>query len=561
MRRRWLRFVVVGASVAIAVAMGFVRLSPGAPASADTASATLDGEGGSFLSPVTNLLLNSDATSLENLGLYASYNDANIDNAISDFVGTAPGQFSADFAVSERPLTSAESSQAASDGRSFAYVPFASTPVAIAALVLCTPADFTTDVLNSTTFCQNMPLTPLLLAQIFTASYIPSTSSGSTDLPIPLTGWSDSRLTTSGGTAIPDVAGIGEAFALGPGEENYALMSLIDSDTQARAVFDNVLDNPANTPTTTSDTPSEIWPLHSAHAYAGGDAELIEKELNIDPETNAPSELNSWGGLQGSDDAFPVSSVWTGSPLGTPWDVPTAAIENTSGKFVGPSEAAAAAAEADATMDPSTNLVTFKASASDSAAYNSDLMAESYLVVPLTSLAPSKALALAQFVRFVLGGTGQADIKLLGAAPATPSMVTAGLQVAGELDSEAEAQATPTTTATTVASGAATPTTVASSTAGSVPTTTIAAAKKTSSLAKKGSTTPAATVHDVAPGDSIATRATSATSPQLAFTGFNPEPLVVIGISLVACSEVARRRSRRAAALNGNSRVSPHGRR
>jgi len=72
------------------------------------------------------------------------------------------------------------------------------------------------------------------------------------------------------------------------------------------------------------------------------------------------------------------------------WNIPTAAIQNANGKFVAPSEAAAAAAESDATMDPATNLVTFAANPNDATAYNSYLMVESYLVVPTSASRPPR---------------------------------------------------------------------------------------------------------------------------------------------------------------------------
>lgn len=95
--------------------------------------------------------------------------------------------------------------------------------------------------------------------------------------------------------------------------------------------------------------------------------------------------------------------------------------------------------------------MTFNPSSTDTAAYNNYMMAESYLVVPLNSLPADKDVALAQFIRYVLGSTAQADMKVLGSAPATPAMVTAGLQVASELD--ADADSSPTTTTTTTISG------------------------------------------------------------------------------------------------------------
>ena len=54
-----------------------------------TDSTALVGEGGSFLTPVTDLLLKAD-TGLAPLN--PQYNDANLDNAISDFVGNGTEQ-------------------------------------------------------------------------------------------------------------------------------------------------------------------------------------------------------------------------------------------------------------------------------------------------------------------------------------------------------------------------------------------------------------------------------------------------------------------------------------
>ena len=142
-----------------------------------------------------------------------------------------------------------------------------------------------------------------------------------------------------------------------------------------------------------------------------------------------------------------MSAVWAGAPEGTPWNVPTAAIENAdttpTPTFVGPTEQAAAAAETGSgiTLDPSTNLVTFNPQPTNAAAYNNYLMVESYLVVPTSGLASAQAIKLAQFIRYVLGPTGQSDIAVLGAAPATPAEVTAGLKVASELDAEATSTA------------------------------------------------------------------------------------------------------------------------
>jgi len=494
-------------------------------ASADTNSTALVGEGGSFLAPVTDLLLNTD-TGLAPLN--PQYSDSNLDNAIADFVGTGPGDFAADFVVSERPLTTTEGQTAATDGRSFSYVPLAATPVAIAVFAVCNISNLQSGNVGPSTFCPDMPLTPAQVGEIFTSGHLNPATTGLTTL----TTWS--QLTQANGDPIADPNGISQASTLSPSAENSTLMALIDSNPVAKADFDSELGNPGITPRVTSDTPNEIWPFQGLHSYVGGDEGLLGKEMNIEATTNAPSNPLSWEAL-GPDnandrDAFPVSAVWTGSPEGTPWNVPTAAIQNAAGKFVGPTEQAAAAAETGTglTFDTSTNLVTFNADSTDAAAYNNYLMAESYLVVPTSGLVAAKAVKLAQLIRYALGPTGQTDIAVMGAAPDTPAEVTAGLKVAAELDAEAaspsQSQTSSSTTTTT--------TTVSTGHGGSAsPTTTASLASNNSSPS----------------GNSGASGNTGSggSSPTLANTGSDPLPLVLLGSAVVAVAAFGRRRLRR----------------
>ena len=273
---------VVAGTIVVATVGG-----PTAAARADTDPTALVGEGGSFLSPVTNLLLNTDS----GLGpLNPQYSDSNLDDAVADFVGTAPGKFNADFVVTERPFTSTESATAKSNNRSFAYVPFTATPVAIAVFAVCTLNDLTTGNLTPKTFCPGMRLTPALLGKIFTDGL--DLKDGS-----PLAGWSDSRLTQADGSPIPDSNTIGLASTLLPSAENAALLTIIDSDPTSKQELDDALANPNITPSTTSDTPGETWPFHVAHSYVGGDAGLLGKELTIVSTTNAPASLTNWGTL------------------------------------------------------------------------------------------------------------------------------------------------------------------------------------------------------------------------------------------------------------------------
>jgi hypothetical protein len=486
-------------------------------AAADTTDpTTLVGEGGSFLTPVTDVLLKADATGLAPLN--PTYTDANLDDAISDFVGNGPGSFDADFVVSERPLNSGEAATAKADGRSFAYVPFAATPVAIATLAACNPADLTG---NSTdALCPNIPLTVPLVGQLFTFNLTNSSVSPNQNLPNSLSGWADPRLTQQNGQPIPN-GGIYQASTLEPSAENTALMSLLDSDPTSKELFDNalnayVLKNPT---AVVSDTPSETWPLQGNNAFIGGDAGLIEKELNIDAETNSPSAANSWN----LGDVFPLSSVWAGAPQGTPWNIPTAALQNAALKFVPPSAAAAEASEADATFDPSTNLVTFNANPNDAAAYNNYMMEESYLVVPTSGLPAGKASKLAQYIRFVTGPVAASDEETLGAAPPTPAMVAADLKVATELDTEAATSAALSSATTGSSSGSSTTSTTSTTTASTAATT-----------AASGAADPTGGTGNTGSGTGLA----STGAPDIV-------PVLAAGAALLGLGLVGRRRLRR----------------
>jgi ABC-type phosphate transport system substrate-binding protein len=496
-------------------------------AAAQTDPTALVGEGGSFLTPVVNLLLNTD-TGLAPLN--PQYSDTNLDSGIADFVGSGPGQFDADFVVSERPLTSAEAATATANGRTFAYVPIAATPVALAVFAICSPTDLANNTLTPTTFCNNMPLTPAQVGEIVTHGL---TVAGAANVPT-VSGWNDSTLTQANGQPIPDPNGIGHAADLSPSAENSALMALLDSDPSAKADLDNALNNPANTPRSTSDTPDEFWPFPLEHAYPGGDEALLGHELTIESTTDAPSFLDTWGALSpsegGAHDAFPLSAVWAGAPEGTPWNVPTAAIENAdttpTPTFVGPTEKAAAAAETGSgiTLDPSTNLVTFNPQPTNAAAYNNYLMVESYLVVPTSGLASAQATKLAQFIRYALGPTGQSDIAVLGAAPATAAEVTAGLKVASELDAEATSTASSGSSSSSAQSGA---TGATGATATTAPGT---------SSSQTGNTGDPST-------DATSSDGTSA--PTLASTGAAPLPIVLLGSGVVGFGAIGRWRLRR----------------
>lgn len=447
-------------------------------------------------------LLHDDADGLN--PDYGSYTGTvGVDQAIADFVGTAPGSFTADFAVTDRTLTPDEAAKAAADGRSFAYVPFAASPVALMTLVPNTSFANSQTILPSE-FCQHIPLT---LEQLDGLYGSPAYAN-----------WGDSHLFCTLNPNTPLVSEkIGLWANLDPTMENHALMALLDSTTDSENAFKAALTTDLkNMQSTTSDpTPSEHWPLPGS-AIAGGDETTIQKLIGFDQTTGKPSTVAAQMTLGA---IMPVESDWTGDPLGVVWNLPTAAVQNGAGDYVAPSADAAKAAEGDATLaatsDPTTNnVVTFNASSSDPAAYNNNLMLEGYLVVPMNGLPTDKASGLAQLIRYVVGGKGEADISALGAAPSTAQMVTADLAVAHLLDTEAASASTTTTTTTTTTTAGAAASTATGDTGAAV----VNAASSTASGSSPGG---------------------------LAVTGDDPRPFVVLGLSLAVCGELARRVVRR----------------
>ncbi len=496
-------------------------LLPAAHAGADTTAGTITGEGGDAMTPVMQKLLQDDGTNLDpDLG---AYTNVSLESAIPDFVGSGPGSFNADYLVSERALLPAEAAQASADARPFAYVPFAAVPDAIVTLVP-NNAYQGSNVIQPNQFCQHMPLTVDLLADIF------GFNSAS-----PLGNWSDPRLTCSAPGTTPGSEPVSVWGNDDRTMENYAMMAYLDSTPTSQQTFQAGLNDVGKFPVTTDTTPSEYWP-YGTPTIPGGDEPLLGKMLGLNAKTKAPSTLVAELALGG---AVPVSNVWTGDPLGVAWNLPTAAIQNAQGAFVPPSAASAAAAAADATLssttDPTTNnLVTFNANPTDAAAYNNYLMLESYLVVPTAGLPPDKATALAQFIRFILGAKGQADITSLGAAPATSAMVAAGLKVAQEVDAEAAlAQSNATTGSTT---------TTTTTTPGSTPT----------SPTPAGATPSAGSNGSAGSGGSL-----GGSAGVLAVTGADEVPLLVIGSLLLLAGGtsrwvvVRRRRTRRPIGLQG----------
>ena len=339
----------------LAISIGLVEESGNAHGDSGVPG-TLTGEGGDAMTPVMLSLIKDDGAQLSpDIG---SYTNVTLDQAIADFVGTAPGTFAADFAVSERKLTSAEAATATADGRSFAYVPFAASPVALMTLV--PNANFTsgTGTITPDDFCQHIPLNLAELDGIYGSPQysgwgdpqisctVPTSSSTTTTSTSSPTTTSTSSPTVTTTTLVGSTSAAALPFALwgneDPTMENSALESLLDSTTASTNSFGAELTTlkATNQVSTTSTGPSELWPYNHTE-FPGGDQATVGKLIALNAISGAPSNIAAQIQLGA---IMPVDAVWTGAPLGVSWNLPTAAIQNAAGDYVAPSTAAAQAA-------------------------------------------------------------------------------------------------------------------------------------------------------------------------------------------------------------------------
>ena len=499
----------VGATVLVAVVVaGAVAVNPmtSNKSWADTPS-ILAAEGGSFSEPVINALQGDAAAVTAIQPLVPQFFDANIDLSRDDFAATtALTGTPVDYIVSELPLSDSQKAIAGQNGRTFAYVPFAASAVAIGAIVECnaahtiTPTTFCGAVCPSSTtsFCGPLEVTVAQLAKLLTFGSIGT--------------WNSPELTQLN-PSLSGVLGSGSQVlpknAVQPAATYAALASLFQSDQTAEPIWSQFLQNNQSSGVTASDR----WP--SGLGESGGDSTLAQDLVPLLQVNNPPipnPDPTQWG--VGKIAALPES--WMGAPR----NIPTLAIQNAASTFVLPTTNSMTAAVNDATMDPTSNLVRFNASASDAAAYPIPVM--SYLVVPTSGLDPVKAKALAAFIRFVLSDAGQADVKKAGAVPPRADMVNAGLHVA---DLVAAQGTTTTTTSTTVP-----PTTSTSSSTSTQPSTSGSSGSDSGTGGAGGS-------------GSGATGGDNGSS--LAMTGGVPWSLATLGGLLLIVGSAARRTMRR----------------
>ncbi len=477
-------------------------------ASADTDPGTLFGEGGSLAEPIVNDLLIDDTQGLGSVS--ASYFESDIDVGRQDF---ASGND--DFAVSELPLTSAEATTAQTNGRSFAYVPFAAEGIAASAVVVCNASATA----GPAAFCPGLQVTANQLEGLFTQNI--ETWNDTTALP-----------TISGGTG-PVLPAAGDAVKaetlVDPSAETEALEQYFDNDSTAGPAYQTWATGLGNGAT---GTPSEYWPIEEG--VTGGDLGLANTLMPVNEETLlVEPDPSTWG----EGEVAPLAVDWLGNNTpDNPRYLPALAVQNAQGSFVQPTQSAEQAAVNDATVDPTTNLVTFQPNGgSDAAAY--PIMVMSYLIVPTTGLSAAKATALSQFIQFILGSQGQKDITGLGGASVTPAMASAGMAVASTLAAQG---GTSTTTTTTAAAGSGSKTTTS--------TTMASTSSKSSTDSSSGSSSSDTDDLDSSGLDTDSGTGDGVTAGvSLAATGTNPMPLGGIGLAFGVIGFVFRRRFRRLA--------------
>ena len=504
---RWLARSVVAVGLAL-LASAFLRPSTGSATVADV----LDGEADSSAQPLISALQQNATNAIA--PLTTSLQTFNLDLTRDDFASGA-----ADYAVTELPLTTGEAATAASNGRSFAYVPFAVTGVALGAVV----AQSNDRTVQPTTFYRSLKLNPVQVADLFTST---------------VTQWNDAALVQPGASqplaVTSQSAAVTQLFLVDPNAATQALISYILSQPDAAAIWNKWVVQDQNG---TANLAAETWPTHGG--LSGGDYTLASKLVPIDPGTNAPL-LNpqEWG--QG--DVGPVPVEWVGAPR----NIPTVALQNAAGAYVGPTVAAETADLADAAIDTKTNLVTFKSSATDTQAYPLPVM--EYLVVPTSGLSAAKAQALAGFIHFVLGFSGQAVITRFGAAPVNTALNKAGLAVADAVAAQGTAT-TSTSTSTSSPTGSSASSTTTPTTASTTSTTVGGSAGLASSATGTGGAAESTSGSEAsnggtAPGASASTGSTATggagAGQGLAFTG-GGWTAAGIGGSLILAGTLGRR--------------------
>lgn len=433
-----------------------------------------------------------------------------------------------DYAVTGTPLTTDETATATQNGRTVAYVPYAAGGVAIVADV---PG------------CgqQALNLTVATLVKIFTGA-IPD--------------WNSNEIFTENPSLHLDVCvsaqqpRITRVVRIDSSASTAALISLFLSDSNARSVW-NAYAQQTGAPV---DTPVDRWPTEESNTIR----ELDSGSSGVLDALAFNSDSNQAGGITYVAPAWAMQFGDLTCALQT-----TRQSQSDPTKFVLPTPAAVASGmNAALTTDQTTGVRLDLSKITATSSYPAPML--SYLAVPITGLRASppsgptqdKASALGNFVHYILGPSGQADIAATDYVPVPAAVIANGELVAQQVADQAPTGAG--TTTTTVPSSSTTSTT---SKPGTTSTTTTGHSTTTTSATAAHSGPPTTAGGALSAGNSLSGGGTSgagaspapASSPNdagasLPFTG-GPRPLLLIGGALLlVAGQVGRGWSRRSPA-------------
>ena len=477
-----------------------------------TPSAYMAGQGESFPEQAV-MQLERDAGNANVIGgltpTYLAGNALGEEGALGNF---AQGQ--ADFAVTGQPLNSAEMATAASSHITPAYVPYATGAVAIVAAVTVRNQAGTVGLL------QGLKLKMSTLAKIYTGQ---------------ITSWKDAEIFTENpgltyelNHVVEQPPTIDPVARQDSTATNSAFFAAIRANSKASAAFGPTI--PA------TGQPADRFPSTGIGTpVTGGSAAVAQHMRHIDPSTGIPSN-------QPASSIGYVSIAWAQQ-----YSIPLVAMENLAGNYVAADAGSIGSAmSSGATFDPSTNLYsiskTFDYSAmTDPAAYPIPL--PDYLVVPQTGDTAPKENAVAGFVNFALGSTGQQDVTANGMVPPNSSVAAAGKAVASAMIAAATtttSTTTSTTSNTSTTSTSVTPTSTAaqgssttSTTAGGVATTTTSTGNRAVAAAASNG------------GSSASSNPRSSSGAQLPSTGGSAAALGAFGVGAIVAGDLVRQRARR----------------
>ena len=551
------RAVALAASAVVVSLLGTLSSAPGATQASAAETATtlfstppglLHGEGGQFDQPWW------DAVTASWGGTAASYGPDSVDFLSSPDMDQAREDLvtgNADFAVAEGPLTgpltssladaigvfSDETGTASQNGLTVAYVPIAMEAVAVPFIVIppggCTGAEGTATDPYGCTLLSTMNMSPTTLETAF-EGITPSWDTPAIQADNGGTGFSSILSSEIQG---PYPANLIDADASNGALTNYFIT------TDAQSAWDAWAKSYAAPPDTVLYTWPKKAPLSQGNQFQESD--MIRDLVPRDPDAPGQANVMSFWAEGWNITAVPWSWTFPAYTLYPNANLPDVSIENAAGGFVEPSLTSMEAAFANATLDPASNLVSFGTSTTDETAYPAQMMTADYLEVPLNGLPADKATTLAGFIQYLLSAKGQSAICSAGYLPVLQSGLNSSLcslpvasgataalssqvlaadnTVVTELQAEAKADATTTSTSSTTTSSTTTSsTTTSSTTTSSTTTSSTTTSSTTTSSTTTSSTTTSSTTTSSTTTSSSTTTTTSPTTTSTTTTSTTP---------------------------------------